>query len=86
VDNDELGMVPTKYGIALNVDEWAQLNETMDTLNGNLQVMSESLTRQKKCNESKQTKEPSTELKHYSKKSKKNFQKPYVKRESYGKM
>jgi hypothetical protein len=48
VENDELGKVPTKYGIALDVDEWAQLNKTMDTLNGNLQVMSDSLTRRKK--------------------------------------
>jgi hypothetical protein len=48
VENVELGKVPTKYGIALNVDEWAQLNKTMDTLNVNLRVMSDSLTRRKK--------------------------------------
>ena len=63
IENQDQENIPTRYGIALNVDEWTQLTQMMAKLNEITEAMTEALSSRKGNNELKQdTVNPSTKL------------------------
>ena len=72
IENQEQEKCPTRYGIALNVDEWSELTDIIAELDEMVQALTNENNEQEQA-----SKEPKTELikKHYSKKNKKNYKK-----------